>query len=545
MDHPPSRSVNPWIVTISVMLATFMEILDTTVVNVAIPHISGSLAASVDEGTWVVTSYLVANAIILPMSGWLARYLGRKNLLLICVAGFTLTSLFCGLASSLSGLIFFRVLQGLTGGGLQPLAQAILLETFPREKHGHAMAAYGVGILFAPILGPTLGGWITDNYTWRWIFYLNLPVGVFSILMIRQFVFDPHYIRRSAGRIDVWGIGLLALGLGTLQIVLDTGQKKDWFSSNYIRFFATLCVVGLVSLVIREVMTKEPVVDLRALKNRSFSAGVFVIGQLGFVLYASLVLLPIYLQTLLGYPAYNAGLALSPRGLGSLATMPISGYLTSKSDPRRLMVVGIGLGTFTMWKLSRLNLDAGYWDIFWPQVLQGVALALLFIPLTALTMASISKEKMGNATSIFNLMRNIGGSFGIALMTTFLMRRTQFHQSTLVSHITAGDLKTRRMITGMQLWFQAHGLDSYSAHRKALAAVYGLVQQHANMLAFVEAFWIMAVMFACLLPLLLLLRYHSPKVGIEESFRPPVQPEILPSSTEETESEGELELILH
>lgn len=517
-----------------------MELLDTTVVNVAIPHISGNLAASVDEGTWVVTSYLVANAIVLPMSGWLARYLGRKKLLMICVTGFTVTSLFCGLATSLDSLIFFRVLQGLTGGGLQPLAQAILLETFPREKHGHAMAAYGIGILLAPILGPTLGGWITDNYTWRWIFYLNLPVGIFSILMISRFVVDPHYIRRSAGRIDLWGIGLLALGFGTLQVVLDTGQKKDWFSSRSIRFFGVLCVVSLVSLVIRELTIKDPVVDLRALKDRSFAAGVFLITQLGFVLYASLVLLPIYLQTLLGYPAYNAGLALSPRGIGSLATMPISGYLTSKTDPRRLMVVGISLGGFTMWELSRLNLDAGYWDIFWPQVLQGMALALLFIPLMALSMASIPKEKMGNATSIFNLMRNIGGSFGIALMTTFLARRSQFHQSSLVAHVTAGDLTTQRMIGGLQTWFHAQGIDLYVAHRKALAAVYGLIQQHAAMLSFVEAFWLMSVMFFCLLPLLLLLRYHPTKASSEAA----VESGKLPPQAPEEEPEPEIELAL-
>jgi len=544
VDSSAHRSVNPWIVTVSVMTATFMELLDTTVVNVAIPHISGSLAASVDEGTWVVTSYLVANAIILPMSGWLARYLGRKKLLLLCVTGFTVTSLFCGLATSLSGLIFFRVLQGLTGGGLQPLAQAILLETFPREKHGHAMAAYGIGILLAPILGPTLGGWITDNYSWRWIFYLNLPVGVFSLLMISRFVFDPHYIRRSAGRIDLWGIGLLALGFGTLQVVLDTGQKKDWFSSNYIRFFAALCVIGLVSLVIRELTIKDPVVDLRALANRSFAAGVFLISQLGFVLYASLVLLPIYLQTLLGYPAYNSGLALSPRGIGSLATMPFSGYLTSKTDPRRLMVVGISLGAFTMWKLSRLNLDAGYWDIFWPQVLQGMALALLFIPLMALSMASIPKEKMGNATSIFNLMRNIGGSFGIALMTTFLARRSQFHQSTLIANITPGNLKTQRMIAGLQTWFHTGGIDRYDAHRKALASVYGLVQQHAAMLAFVEAFWLMSVMFICLLPFLLLIRYHRAKPTPERTTPDMAEPEKLSSFVPEEEQE-EAELVFH
>jgi MFS transporter, DHA2 family, multidrug resistance protein len=500
------QRVNPWIVTFSVMLATFMEILDTTVVNVSIPHIAGNLAATVEEGTWVVTSYLVSNAIILPMSGWLANYMGRKKLLLTCVAGFTATSLCCGFATSLSSLIFFRVLQGLTGGGLQPLAQAILLETFPEKKHGQAMAAFGIGILLAPILGPTLGGWITDNYSWRWIFYLNLPVGLFSLVMMSRFVFDPPYIKRTEGRIDLWGIGFLALGFGTLQVVLDTGQRKDWFASNYIRFFATLCVVGLVSLVIRELHTEKPVVDLRALANRSFSTGVFLISMLGFVLYSSLVLLPIYLQTLLGYPAFNAGLALSPRGIGSLATTPLAGYLTGKTDPRRLLVFGLILGSLTMFSLSGLNLNAGYWDILWPQVFQGIALSFLFIPLMTLSMAGIPKEKMGNATSIFNLMRNIGGSFGIASMTTFLARRSQLHQSHLIAKIALGDLSTRRMLQGMQAWFHLRGFDNYTASRKALGAMYGMVQAHASMLSFVEAFWVMGVMFLVMLPFILLLR---------------------------------------
>jgi DHA2 family multidrug resistance protein len=520
VDGSAHRQVNPWIVTISVMMATFMELLDTTVVNVSIPHIAGNLAATVEEGTWVVTSYLVSNAIILPMSGWLARYLGRKKLLLICVGGFTVTSFLCGLAPSLSSLIFFRVLQGLTGGGLQPLAQAILLETFPREKHGHAMAAFGVGILLAPILGPTLGGWITDNYSWRWIFYLNLPVGLFSLAMITRFVFDPPYIRRSAGRVDLWGIGLLALGFGTLQVVLDTGQRKDWFASHYIRFFAILCVVGLVSLVVRELMAKEPIVDLRALTNRSLGTGVFLIAQLGFVLYASLVLLPIYLETLLGYPAYVAGLALSPRGIGSLLMMPLTGYLTSKTDPRRLLVVGLLLGSYTMFELSHLNLNAGYWDIFWPQVLQGVALALLFVPLMALAMSTIPKEKMGNATSIFNLMRNIGGSFGIAIMTTFLSRRTQFHHSRLGAHITSGDLALREMLTGMQGWFYSHGVDAVTAQRKSFAAAYGMLQAHAAMLSFVEAFWVMGVIFLGMLPFLLLLQYKKQAIKPQRQGNP-------------------------
>ena len=533
------RRVNPWVVTCSVMLATFMEILDTTVVNVSIPHIAGNLAATIEEGTWVVTSYLVSNAIILPMSGWLANYIGRKKLLLTCVAGFTLTSLFCGLATSLPALIFFRVLQGLTGGGLQPLAQAILLETFPERKHGQAMAAFGVGILLAPILGPTLGGWITDNYSWRWIFYLNLPVGALSLFLMNRFVFDPPYITRAKGRVDLWGIGFLALGLGTLQVTLDTGERKDWFSSNYIRFFAALCVIGLVALTIRELKTSKPVVDLRALASRSFSAGVFLISMLGFLLYASLVLLPIYLQTLLGYPAYNAGLALSPRGIGSLATTPLAGYLTSKTNPQKLLVFGLVLGSITMFDLSGLNLNAGYWDILWPQVFQGVALSFLFIPLMALSMAGIPKEKMGNATSIFNLMRNIGGSFGIAIMTTFLSRRTQFHHSRLVENITAADLKTRQMLEGMQSWFHMKGVDQYVASRRAWAALYGMVQQHAGMLSFVEAFWVMGVMFLVMLPFVLLLKRPRARTDIEI---PPTEAERIPE-VEEEEHEEELALV--
>ncbi len=547
MDAFPQRAINPWVVTFSVMLATFMEVLDTTVVNVSIPHIAGNLAATNEEGTWVVTSYLVSNAIVLPISGWLANRLGRKRLLLICVAGFTLTSLCCGLATSLAQLIIFRVLQGLTGGGLQPLAQAILLETFPKERHGHAMAAFGIGILLAPILGPTLGGWITDNYSWRWIFYLNLPVGALSLFLMNRFVFDPHYVKRSPGRVDLWGIGFLALGIGSLQILLDTGQRKDWFSSQDIRIFAALCVFGLVALIIRELMTDHPVVDLRVLKNRSFSSGVFLISMLGFVLYASLVLLPLYLQTLMGYPAYNSGLALSPRGIGALLFTPLAGHLTTKTDPRRLLLVGIVLGSITMFQLSGLNLYAGFWDIFWAQVLQGVALSFLFIPLMSLAMSRIQPEKMGNATSIFNLMRNIGGSVGIAIMTTFLARRAQVHQNHLVANVTAGSAQTARLLQGMRANFIAHGIDAVTASRTSLAALYGMVQQHAAMLAFVEAFWLMGVVFLLMLPLLPLLQYvkHArPSPTLPE----PAEPlrvsslhEIWPDSAEPTAQELEEE----
>jgi DHA2 family multidrug resistance protein len=503
----PRHAINPWIITAAVMLATFMEILDTTVVNVSVPHIAGNMGATVEEGTWVVTSYLVSNAIILPMSGWLANRFGRRNILLTCVTGFTATSLLCGMATSLEWLIFFRVLQGLTGGGLQPLAQAVLLETFPPKRHGTAMAAFGLGIILAPILGPTLGGWITDNYSWRWIFYLNLPVGIISILMISAFVRDPHYIaKHRKGGVDLWGIGFLALGFGTLQVVLDTGQRKDWFGSTEIRLWTALCVFGLVALVVRELTTEHPIVDLRVLKDRTFSAGVSIMTMLGFVLYASLMLLPIFLQTLLAYPALQSGLALSPRGLGSLVMMPIAGQLTNRYDPRKLIAVGLSVGGWTMFSLSHLNLNAGYWDIFWPQVIQGGAMAFLFIQLMATSMSGIAREKMGNATSIYNLMRNIGGSFGIATMTTFLARRGQVHQDQLVAHITRYDPTARNMMRGVQGWFVQHGSNSVDAMRKSLGAMYGMVQQQAALLSFVEAFWVMGVIFLCMLPLVLLLR---------------------------------------
>ncbi|MGE5109257.1 MAG: DHA2 family efflux MFS transporter permease subunit, partial [Acidobacteriaceae bacterium] len=463
MELNRPKHVNPWVVTMSVMLATFMEILDTTVVNVSIQHIAGSLASTVEEGTWVVTSYLVSNAIVLPMSGWLANRIGRRRLILACVAGFTVTSVLCAVASSLEWLIIFRVLQGLTGGGMQPLAQAIMLESFPREKHGVAMGAYGIGVIFAPIMGPLLGGYITDNYSWRWIFYLNAPIGLLSLLLMLKFVWDPPYIKPQKGGVDLWGMGFLAVGLGALQIVLDTGQRKDWFASDFIRFYAALCIAGLVLLVIRELCTDHPVVDLRALKDSTFAAGVFLISIVGFILYASLVLLPIYLQTLLGYPAFTAGKALSPRGVGSLCATPIVGILTSKIDPRKILACGFILGALTMFDLSHLNVYAGYWDIFWPQIIQGVAMSCMFIPLMALSMARIPKEKMGNATSIFNLMRNIGGSFGIAVMTTFLTRRNQFHYARLGESLTAGNIGMQQALEGMKSWFRAHGADPYTA----------------------------------------------------------------------------------
>src|SRR5215217_2750413 len=342
------RHINPWLIAVSVMFATFMEVLDTTVVNVSLPHIAGSLSVTIDEATWALTSYLVANAIILPMTGWLASVFGRKRLLMLSVVGFTAASFLCGLAPTLGTLILFRVMQGATGGALQPLSQAVLLEAFPPQDRGKAMAFWALGIVVAPILGPVLGGWLTDTYSWRWVFYINLPVGVVSILMTKLYVFDPAYLRQETVKVDYWGIGLLALWIGALQIALDLGQQRDWFSSRFITTLVVMAALGVVAFIVRQLYAGEPIVDLRVFKDRTYSTGVFLMTTLGFVLYGSLVLLPIMLQTLLGYPSLQAGIAMAPRGLGSLIGMPVVGLLIGKMDARKLVAVGLVTGAITL-----------------------------------------------------------------------------------------------------------------------------------------------------------------------------------------------------
>jgi DHA2 family multidrug resistance protein len=488
------------------MFATFMEVLDTTVVNVSLPHIAGSLSASVDEASWALTSYLVANAIVLPMTGWLANFFGRKRMLLGAVFGFTAASFLCGLAPNLSMLIFFRVIQGATGGALQPLSQAVMLEAFPPQDRGKAMAFWGLGIVVAPMLGPVIGGWLTDNYSWRWVFYINLPVGLASVLMTRWFIFDPPYIKRSNRGIDYWGIGLLALGVAALQIVLDKGQEDDWFTSHWITIAAILAVIALIAFVIRELKAEDPVVHLQVFKKRTYAAGVFLMTVLGFVLYGSLLLVPIFLQTLLGYPALNAGIAMAPRGLGSFLMMPVVGTVLNKFDPRKVLAIGLTVAAWSLYALSRLSLEAGYWDIFWPQFIQGAALAMLFVPLTTATMDPIPKEEMGNATSMFNLMRNLGGSFGIAAATTYLFRRQQLHTNQLGAHVTPFSPAATAMTRGLQGAMTAHGSDPFLAARQAYVATWGLVQRQASMLSFVDTFMAMGIVFLLVLPLLFVMK---------------------------------------
>ena len=505
------RVVNPWIVAVAVMSATFMEVLDTTVVNVSLPHIAGDLSATIDESTWALTSYLVANAIILPLAGWLSHQFGRKRLLMLSVSGFTVASLLCGLAPSLPFLILFRVIQGMTGGALQPLSQAVLLEAFPPEQRGKAMGFWGLGIVVAPIFGPVLGGWLTDSYSWRWVFYINLPVGIVALVMMKLFVFDPAYIGKRGARVDWTGIGLLALGIGALQIFLDKGQEDDWFASRPMTVLAIVSAVALVAFLVHELRVEHPVVDLRVFRLPTYATGVFLITMVGFVLYGSLVLLPIFLQTLLGYPSLQAGIAMSPRGMGSFIAMPLVGLLLGRVDARRLLGLGLVGGSVTLFWFGSLNLQAGYWDVFWPQFVQGISLALLFVPLTTITMDPIPRESMGNATSIFNLMRNIGGSLGIAVATTVLARRQQIHTSVLGAHVDAYSPQARALLDQLRAAFMGRGADLATATQQARAAVFGLVQRHAAMLSFTDVFRLMALLFVCLLPLLFLMR--TPRAG--------------------------------
>src|SRR5438309_3033387 len=485
MDHKP---VNPWLVAVSVMFATFMEVLDTTVVNVSLPHIAGNLSATIDESTWVLTSYLVANAIVLPMTGWLARNFGRKRLLMASVIGFTASSFLCGLAPTLASLVAFRLIQGATGGAMQPLSQAVLLEAFPPHERGQALGFWGLGIVVAPILGPVLGGWLTDNYSWRWVFYINIPVGIASIVMTKLFIFDPPYLRQDSRRIDYWGIGMLAVGIGALQIVLDKGQEEDWFGSTMITTLAIVSAATLIALIVYELKTEDPVVDLRVFKARSYAVGVFRMTVVGFVLYGSLVLLPMMLQTLLGYPSLQAGIAMAPRGIGSFFMMPLTGLMTGRFDARKLLTVGLIVGGVTLLWLSKLNLNAGYWDIFWPQLVQGVGMSMLFVPLTTVTMDPIPRERMGNATSLFNLMRNIGGSIGIATTGTMLSRQQQATTNVLGANVTPYSPAAQMTFERLRSGFIASGTDAVTATQRAYAALFGMVQRQAAMVSFVPIF---------------------------------------------------------
>ncbi|HKV36693.1 MAG TPA: DHA2 family efflux MFS transporter permease subunit [Pyrinomonadaceae bacterium] len=499
-------SFNPWLIAASVMLATFMEVLDTSVANVSLPHIAGNLSATTDESTWVLTSYLISNAIILPATNWLGHFFGRKRFLIVCIGIFTLSSALCGAATSLDMLLVARVLQGAGGGALQPIAQAVLLESFPREKRGSAMAVYGMGIVVAPIIGPTLGGWITDNYSWRWIFYINVPIGILAVFMASTFLEDPPYIRsQRPGRIDYIGFGLMALGLAALQIVLDKGQEEDWLSSSFITKLIVIAIVALIAFVVWELRTKEPIVNLRVLGNRNFAVGVVLITAMGVVLYGTIALLPLFLQTLMGYPALQSGLAVSPRGIGAVVSMIVVGRLVGKIDGRYLVMFGFVVVGYSSYLLADINLDISISSIVWPQIIAGLAMGFVFVPLTVMTTGTLSNEQIGNATGIFNLMRNVGGSFGIAAVTTMLARGAQVHQAAMVSHLTPYDTAFQQRVS--ELAGVLGGPASVMlAQQQAYGAIYQTLVRQANLLAYIDNFRFLAFMCVICAPAALLFK---------------------------------------
>ena len=505
-------TVNPWIIALTVTLATFMEVLDTSVANVALPHIAGGLSAGQDEATWILTSYLVSNAIVLPMSGWFSSLIGRKRFYMSCVALFTISSCLCGFAPSLGLLIFFRVLQGVGGGGLQPSEQAILADTFPPKQRGMAFAVYGMAVVLAPAIGPTLGGWITDNFSWRWIFFINIPVGLVSLFLTNRLISDPPDMKRERKgfRIDYIGLGLLALGLGTLQVVLDKGQRDDWFGSHFIIAMTVISVVALVAVIIWEWRHKDPIIDLHLFRDRSFAIGNMLMFMVGFALLSSTVLIPLFLQTIMGYTAQDAGLALMPGGFAIIIAMPLVGYLLGHYDARYLLLFGLTVVGLSLFHMTGFNTTIDFRTAATARAYQALGLAFLFVPINTAAYAFLPKGKNNAASGLINLARNIGGSVGISLVTTMLERRTQFHQNRLVGDVSAGSGRLQGAINALTHLFVSRGSSSYEATHRAYGMVSNLVTQQATMLAYIDNFKLLGVAVLTMIPFVFLMKRVKP-----------------------------------
>jgi len=507
--------VNPWIIGVAVSLAAFMEVLDTSIANVALPYIGGNLGASNDESTWVLTSYLVANAIVLPINGFLVGWLGRKRFFLTCIVFFTVSSFLCGLAPSLGLLLFFRVMQGAFGGGLQPMAQAILADTFPPEKQGLAFALYGITVVCAPAIGPTLGGWITDNYSWRWIFYINVPVGIFAVALVYQLLQDPPHlsrIKKGIARFDYIGFSLLAIGVAALQVVLDKGQEDDWFGSHFITTLIVVAAVGLISLVIWEWFQKDPIVDVRLFKNFNFASINVMFFAMGFQILGGVVLLPLFLQTSMGYTAYKAGLVLSLAAVLLLCLLPLVGRLTTKFQARHLLAFGwitLAIGMYISSK--RLDLLISFSAATWMRVWQYLPVGFLFVPLTMAGYVGLPPEKANAAAGLMNFMRNIGMSVGTSAVTTLIARRSQYHQSVLAEYTRSG--RFQAAIEAMATRLTHAGFSAHDAHRQALGRLYGMLQRQAAALAYVDVYWLLAVIAAVMFLRSFLLKRNEPGKG--------------------------------
>jgi len=508
---------NPWLIAVVVSLAAFMEVLDTSIANVALPHMAGNLGASGEESTWVLTSYLVANAIVLPLSGWLVGVFGRKRFFMTCIFIFTASSLLCGIAPSLGLLLFFRVLQGAGGGGLQPMVQAILADTFPPAKRGMAFAVYGIAVVTAPAIGPTLGGWITDNFSWRWIFFINIPVGILSILLTSRLIQDPPYFKRRKlheTSIDYVGLGFVALGLGTLQVILDKGQREDWFESNFIVYLSVICLASLIFVVIWEWRHKDPIVDLHLFGERTFAVSNLLMFMLGFALLGSTLLLPLFMQTLLGYTAQQAGLALMPGGFTIMLLLPLVGFLLSRYSPRWLLLFGLSMLSVSLFHMTRFDLDMDFRTATLARVLQAMGMAFLFVPINTAAYGFLPRDKNNAASGLMNLARNIGGSVGISVVTTMLDRRTQFHQNQLASHLSASNPVLQSRIKALGLLVQSHGGGPPGSSAVPYAFIQGILARQAAMLAYLDCFWFLGVAILLMVPMVFLMRKTRPGGGM-------------------------------
>ncbi len=510
---PGRAGISPWLIAPTVGLAAFMEVLDISIANVALEHIAGSLSATPDESTWVLTSYIVTNAIVLPISGWLSSTFGRKRYFLACIIGFSLTSLLCGLAPTLTLLIIARGLQGAAGGGLQPTAQAFLTDAFPPEKRGQAFAMYGLAVVFAPAIGPTAGGWITDNYSWHWVFLLNVPVGLVLTVLATRFLADPpeevaaRRTRKGRGlNLDYLGFALLVVGMCALQVVLDKGQEDDWFASSLITDLAITAVLALIAFVVWELRRADPIVDLRLLGNRGFAIGNLLMFTLGFVLLGTTVMLPLFVQILLGYTATEAGFVMSPGGFASLLMLPVVGALSGRIEARWLIAIGLVVTSLALFRMSGFDLDIDYSTVAWTRIYQSLGLSFLFIPINIAAYRDVPREKSNNASALINMMRNIGGSIGIAVITTFIARRAQYHQSVLAAHVTPYSTPYNQLIGTFQQATLPHHASAADALHQAQALLYAIVQKQASVLSYIDGFWLLGAVMIALVPLVLLLR---------------------------------------
>jgi len=516
MNQP--RSPHKWPIILTVMTGSIMATLDMSIVNVAIPNMRGSLGASVEEMTWVSAGYILSAVIIMPIIALMSSRFGRKRFYMFSVCLFTAASMLCGIAWDLTSMVVFRILQGIGGGTLVPVAQAILRETLPLEERGKAMGIYGFGVVLGPAIGPTLGGWLTDNYSWPSIFYINVPIGIVSMLMLMRFIEDPPYIVRDKGKVDLCGLLLMTVGLGALQIMLEKGQQKDWFNSNFITCLAVIACAGLAFFVWRELSADRPAVNLRILKNRNFALATFLGGVLGLCLFGSLFIMPLFMQNLLGYPAYDSGLVMLPRAAFMALSMPIAGRLYFRLGPKLMTAMGMTANILSFYQFSNLSLHVGYWDLFFPQCLQGLGFGFIFVSVSAAALSGITKEQMTAATGLYNVVRQVFGSIGIALSSTLLTRGESCSRGVLIDHITSFGDRTMETLNLISSFLLSQGVDSAGAGEGSLKVIEELVMRQAGMLSFNGVFFIIAVLFLLCLPL----------VGFLEDDRIPPRPDRRP-----------------